>query len=155
MAKIIHGERIGKTAALRTGCSAVIWDETHTRILLTRRTDNGQWCLPGGATDPGESVEETCVREMLEETGLAVKVTKLIGIYSSPDYIVEYADGNRWQIISLTFEAEVVGGQLGLSDETTEVGYFTPAEIETMDVMEHHFTRISDALLKRDTPFIR
>ncbi|MEP7290338.1 MAG: NUDIX domain-containing protein [Chloroflexota bacterium] len=155
MAKVIHGERIGKTAQLRNGCSAIIFDATREKILLTRRTDNGRWCLPGGATDPGESVEETCVREVWEETGLRVRVTKLVGVYSSPDIVITYADGNRWQIISLSFEVEVSGGELGLSNETTEVGYFTQLEIETIDLMGHHRQRIADAWAGQERAFIR
>lgn len=155
MAKVLHGERIGKTANLRVGCSATIFDETGERILLTRRTDNRRWCLPGGATDPGESVEETCVREVWEETGLQVRVVRLIGVYSSPDVVIKYADGNRWQVISLSFEAEVIGGELGLSDETTEVGYFTQVEIAAMDVMEHQLPRIADAWADEERAFIR
>jgi len=155
MAKLIYGERIGATAKPRVGCSATIFDEAHERILLTRRTDNGRWCLPGGALEVGESVEETCVREVREETGLDVRVFRLIGVYSSPHRIVEYADGNRWQFISLSFEAEVVGGELGLSDETTEFGYYTPDEIRQMDVMESHLQRIEDALASQIATFIR
>ena len=155
MAEVQHGERIGKTAALRTGCSAVIFDAEREKILLTRRTDNGRWCLPGGASDPGESVEETCVREVWEETGLRVRVTRLIGVYSSPDVVIAYKDGNRWQIISLSFEAEVTGGELGLSDETTEIGYFTQSEIQSIDLMEHQRQRVADAWEGQERAYIR
>ena len=155
MAKLIYGERIGKNARLSPGCSATIFDEARERILLTRRTDNGRWCLPGGAVEAGESVEETCIREVWEETGLEVHVIRLIGVYSSPHVMVEYADGNRKQIISLSFEAEIVGGELGPSNETTEFGYFTPDEIREMDVMEHHVQRIEDALVGQVATFIR
>ena len=144
-----------KLAKISIGCSAVIFDDARQRILLTRRTDNGRWCLPGGATEPGESVEETCVREIREETGLDIRVRKLIGVYSSPHFIIEYADGNRRQLVALSFEAEVVGGQLGLSDETTEYGYFTPTEMETMDLMEHHRDRVADALANQERTFVR
>jgi ADP-ribose pyrophosphatase YjhB (NUDIX family) len=155
MAKLIYGDRIGATAHLRVGCSATIFDVARERILLTRRTDNGRWCLPGGAVEAGESVEETCVREMREETGLEVRVTRLIGVYSSPHFIVEYADGNRWQFISLSFEAEILGGELGLSNETTEFGYFTPDEIRQMDLMDNHVQRIADALAAQPEAFLR
>jgi ADP-ribose pyrophosphatase YjhB (NUDIX family) len=70
MAKLIYGEGMAKLGQLRTGCAAVIFDAAREKILLTRRTDNGQWCLPGGAMDSGESVTECCVRELREETGL-------------------------------------------------------------------------------------
>lgn len=155
MAKMIYGERIGQSARISVGCSAVIYDTDRQRILLTRRTDNGRWCLPGGRVDPGESVEETCIREVREETGLEARVIRLIGVYSSPHFIIEFADGNRIQLIALSFEAEVIGGELGLSDETTEAGYFTLADMETMDVMEHHRERINDALVGQEKTFVR
>lgn len=103
----------------------------------------------------GESVEEACAREVIEETGLVVQVGKLVGVYSTPHRIVEYQDGNQRQIVGLCFEAEITGGELTLSDETTEFGYFSPAEIEPMFLMEHHRERIADALQKRDTTFVR
>ena|SRR5579859_1911359 len=155
MAKLIHGQRIGQLAKLSTGCCAVIFDAAHERVLLTRRTDNGRWCLPGGRVEPGESVEEACVREICEETGLLIRVTKLIGVYSSPDFVVEYADGNRFQLVALTFAAEVIGGQLEISDETTEYGYFTSVEIAGLDLMAHHHQRIADALANQAMTFIR
>ena len=155
MAKIFHGERIGQSAKLSMGCCAVIFDESRQHILLTRRTDNDRWCLPGGRVEPGECVEETCIREIREETGLDIHITKLIGVYSSPNFIIEYADGNRVQLISLTFAAEATGGQLQLSDETTEFGYFSPAEIAALDLMEHHQQRIADALVNQSITFIR
>jgi len=140
---------------LRVGCSAVVFDATRERILLTRRADNGQWGLPGGAMDAGESAEEACVRELYEETGPHVRVIKLIGIYSNPHRQVEYADGNRFHFVGLCFEAEAIGGQLGLSEESTAFGYFTPAEIDNLDLMEHHRERIQDALAAQIAAFVR
>jgi 8-oxo-dGTP pyrophosphatase MutT (NUDIX family) len=68
--QILTGDRIGKLGRTRLGCSAAIFDESGDKILLTKRADNGEWCLPGGIVEPGESVEETCIREVWEETGL-------------------------------------------------------------------------------------
>ena len=155
MAQLLYGERIGKSATLTAGASAIIFDETREKILLTRRTDNGRWCLPGGAMDAGESAAETCIREMLEETGLQVEIVRLIGVYTTPHRITEYADGNRKQLVAMSFEARVIGGKMGLSDETTEIGYFSFNEIETMDIMEHHIERIQDALANQAAAFVR
>jgi 8-oxo-dGTP pyrophosphatase MutT (NUDIX family) len=153
--KIIRGERIGRGVPLVAGCAAVIWDSHRQKILLTRRADNGKWCLPGGGMESGESAAEAVEREVFEETGLRVRPTRLIGIYTSPDLIIEYNDGNRFQLVAMSFEAELVGGELGLSDETTEVGYFTPEQIKSMDLVEHHPQRIADALQGRAEAFIR
>jgi ADP-ribose pyrophosphatase YjhB (NUDIX family) len=155
MAKIVTGERIGKQARLTVGCSAIIFADNREKILLTRRTDNGRWCLPGGAMEPGESLIEACAREVEEETGLIVKVGRLVGVYSTPHRIIEYADGNRKQLVAHSFEAEIIGGELTLSDETTEYGYFTMDEIHNLDLMEHHQERIADALADQIIPFVK
>jgi 8-oxo-dGTP pyrophosphatase MutT (NUDIX family) len=154
MAKLIHGERIGRTAQLRPGAVGFVRDG-QGRVLLTRRADNGRWCLPGGHIDPGESAAEACVREVFEETGLTVRVTRLIGVYSTPHIIAQYADGNRVQFISLCFAADIISSEPALSAEVTEIGFFTPAEIEQMDVMETHLPRISDGLAEREAAYVR
>ncbi len=104
---------------------------------------------------PGESVSEACVREVVEETGLNVRVTRLVGVYTSPNLIVEYADGNRLQPVAFSFEVEVLGGELGLSEETTEFGYFSLGEMESIDLMEHHKERVKDAIEDRPEAVFR
>jgi 8-oxo-dGTP pyrophosphatase MutT (NUDIX family) len=64
MARLLYGERIGRTASLKVGCSAIIFDESREKVLLQKRTDNGRWCMPGGGMDPGESAVECCIREV-------------------------------------------------------------------------------------------
>ena len=127
------------------GCSATLFDSTRQSILLTRRTDNGRWCLPGGRVDPGETVAEACIREMAEETGLIVQIVRLMGVYSSPDFLLEYADGERCHVVALNFEVTAIDGTLSTSRETTEFGYFSEAAIAPLDLMEHHRERIQDS----------
>ncbi len=153
--RVLTGDRIGKQGRIRIGCSVTIFNDQRDRILLTRRADNGLWCLPGGGMDPGEFMEETCVREVFEETGLRVLVKRLIGVYSSPHWLVEYPDGNRVQIVALNFEAEVIGGELKTSHEVNEFGYFSKEEIEKLDLMTNHHQRILDAFEHRQEAFIR
>lgn len=145
MTQILFGPRLGKEGKLRLGCSAAIFDE-QGRILLTRRTDNGQWCLPGGGMESGESAAEACEREVFEETGLHVQVKRLVGVYSHPDQLVIYPDGNKAYIVALHFVVEVTGGEAGLSDETTDVRYFTLEEVQAMELFGRHKERILDTL---------
>jgi len=84
-----------------------------------------------------------------------VRVTKLIGIYTTPDILMEYPDGNRIQPVAFSFEAEITGGELGLSDETTEVGWYTTQEMESMDILEHHIVRIRDGMENRPEAFVK
>ncbi len=154
MTKVIFGERIGREGTLRLGCSAVILDPTRQKVLLTRRADNGQWCLPSGGMEPGESTAEACAREVWEETGLRVRIVRLTGVYSDPNQLMIYPDGNKIQVVALNFEAEVTGGELGLSDETTEAGFFPVDEAAKLDIIGNHFKRIQDALLGQQTAFV-
>ena len=155
MTQVLYGERLGKVGKLRVGCSAVIFDEAREKVLLTRRTDNGRWCVPGGGLEAGESVEEACLREVWEETGLRARVTRLIGVYSDPDQLVIYSDGNKAFFVVLSFEVEVIGGELGLSDETTEAGYFSLAEMDSMPMHGRHKHRVMDALLGQAEALIK
>ena len=152
---LLYGDRIGKQGRLVPACDAVIFDSSREKVLLTRRSDNGQWCLPGGAMDPGESVTECCAREVLEETGLVVSVGRLIGVYSTPHRITEYADGNRKQALDLVFEAVRISGELGISDETTEAGYFSPEQMRSMEIMELFRERVDDAFVSQEAAFLR
>ena len=147
MTQVLYGPRLGKEGQLRVGCSAVIFDENRKKVLLTQRTDNGRWCVPGGALESGESAAEACEREVWEETGLKVRATRLIGVYSNPDQLVIYSDGNKAFFVVLSFEAEIIEGELGLSNETTAFGYYSLEEMEDMPMHGQHKQRVEDALL--------
>jgi 8-oxo-dGTP pyrophosphatase MutT (NUDIX family) len=155
MTQILYGDRISKGVELRIGSCAVIFDEARLKVLLTKRADNGLWCLPGGKMESGESLEECCQREVLEETGLEVRTKRLIGIYSNRDQVVIYRDGNKVQIVVLSFEAEIIGGKLGLSDETTAFGYFSLDEIKSMPMHGRHKERVVDALKNEIIPVLK
>jgi 8-oxo-dGTP pyrophosphatase MutT (NUDIX family) len=154
MTQILYGDRLGKEGKIRLGCSAAIFDE-HGRVLLTKRQDNGQWCLPSGGMDSGESAAEACEREVLEETGLSVRMKRFVGVYSHPDQLIVYPDGGKFQIVALHFEAETIGGELGLSDETSDFGYFTMEEVEGLEMLGRHKERIIDTLVNQKEAFMR
>ena len=154
MSKLIYGDRITKNAPVLVGSSAQILDPSGKKILLTKRGDNGRWCTPSGQLDSGESVAETCVREVLEETGLIVQVERLIGVYSNPNMLLFYDEQHQYQLVSFHFVVNVIGGELGLSNETIDVGYFSLDEINNMDLMEHHQQRIMDAFADKKETFI-
>jgi ADP-ribose pyrophosphatase YjhB (NUDIX family) len=155
MTQVLFGDRISKDAQLRLGCSATIIDKPRMRILLTRRKDNGTWCLPGGMIEPGESVSEGCAREVLEETGLKVRIIRLTGVYSDPDQVVSYPDGNRAFIVVLNFDVEILAGEPALSSETTGLDWFPVGVAVGMDLFHGHAQHIKDALAGRSETFIR
>ena len=145
MIKVILGERVGRQGRLTVGCSAAVFDSGHQRLLLVRRSDNARWAVPGGYMEAGESLTEACAREVKEETGLEVRVTRLVAVYTNPHVLLEYPDGNRWQVVVLHFETEIINGDLVLSDETTELQYFSRAEILNLPMSSLDRQRVIDS----------
>ncbi len=108
----------------KVGATAVIFDAAG-RILLIQRSDNGKWALPGGWSDVGETAAETAVREAFEETGLQVRPLRLIGVYDSR----KSKQGSAHHIYLVVFQCEVIGGELTISNETLDYGYFAEDEL--------------------------
>jgi 8-oxo-dGTP pyrophosphatase MutT (NUDIX family) len=104
-------------------------------ILLIRRSDNGNWALPGGAMDLGESLPETAVRETAEETGIDVEITGLVGIYTDPRHVILYtSNGEVRQEFSVVFTARPTGGSPTTSGESTEVRWIPAADIDALPI---------------------
>ncbi|MFB3817984.1 MAG: NUDIX domain-containing protein [Candidatus Methylomirabilales bacterium] len=143
-----------KATSLRASVSAIIRNAAG-EVLLQRRSDNGQWGLPGGAIEIGESAAAAICREVREETGLEVEPLKLVGVYSDPAFqVVRYADGNVVHYVSLFFACRPVSGQLCTSEETLELGYFDPRALPE-SVLPMHRIRVQDALADRPAAFVR
>lgn len=70
-------ERVSHIPFIQTGSSVIVRNE-NGEILLEKRSDNGEWCLPGGCQELGEDLRDTAVRELLEETGIEVSPNELI-----------------------------------------------------------------------------
>jgi ADP-ribose pyrophosphatase YjhB (NUDIX family) len=139
--------------SLVPAASAVVVDP-EGRILLHRRDDNELWTIPGGAMEVGESIGQTVIREVKEETGLDVEPEAIVGVYTNPRHVVEYGDGEVRQQFSICFACKAVGGQLATSDESPEVGFFSPAEIDSMPMHESIRLRIRHYLERRPTAVI-
>ena len=113
--------------------SAFVLDEDD-QLLMIRRTDNGYYALPGGRHELGETMTQTVVRETEEETGIIVEVTSLVGIYSNPDHVMAYDDGEVRQEFSICFRARPVAGAPRTSDESSEVVWVPRAELAGIEV---------------------
>jgi len=112
---------------------AVLLRDDRGRILLEKRTDDGCWGPPGGKVDAGESVVAAACREVMEETGLRVRVTRLLGIYSDPAVrLFRYAhNGDEVHKIDVFVEGEVVEGELRPSEESETLAFFQPEALPT------------------------
>ncbi|PWI43196.1 NUDIX domain-containing protein [Streptomyces sp. ICBB 8177] len=134
--------------------TAVVRD-AEGRLLLIHKTDNDLWALPGGGHDLGESVADTVVREVREETGVEVVVDDIVGLYTDPHHVMAYDDGEVRQQFSICFHAHPVGGELRTSDESKEVRWVVPADLDNLDIHPSMRLRIAHGLdAARAAPYI-
>lgn len=125
--------RVGNYPLIMVGAAVSIVD-IKGRVLLLRRTDNGCWGLPGGAMEPGETLEEAALRETREETGLALPRLSLLGVFSGPELHYRYPNGAEVFNVTAVYTAPHGGGSIVLDPaEHTEYAYFElsnlPADI--------------------------
>lgn len=133
--------------------SAIVPDN-QGRILLIRRTDNHYWSIPGGGVEPGESIRNAVAREVKEETGFNCEVTGLIGIYSDPNHVAAYDDGEVRQEFSICFTARIIGGTISTSDESSEVSFVSLDDTTDYTIHPSIQLRIKHYSEKRTSPYI-
>lgn len=134
--------------------TAVVTDGSG-RLLLIHKTDNNLWALPGGGHDIGESVANTVIREVREETGIEVEVLAITGLYTDPDHVMAYDDGEVRQQFSICFRARPVGGTIRTSEESKEVRWVNPADLDGLEIHPSMRLRIKHGLEpKRVQPYI-
>jgi ADP-ribose pyrophosphatase YjhB (NUDIX family) len=139
--------------ALVVGSSAIIEDRAH-RILLQKRADNGLWALPGGKMEIGETFAASLLREVKEETGFNVTVDRIVGIYSDPQHVFAYDDGEIRQQFNICCACTVESGSIEVSSESTAVEFFHVSDIEALAMHETIRIRIRD-YLSGNTPVLR
>ena len=119
-------------------------------LLMIQRSDNGNWALPGGAIDLGESVAQAAVRETREESGISCEITGLVGIYSDPKHVIHYTSNDEVrQEFSILLTGRPLRGQPAPSDESPEVRWVPVPEIGTLAMDRSMRLRINDHLARK------
>jgi ADP-ribose pyrophosphatase YjhB (NUDIX family) len=139
--------------SLVPGGSAIVVDDGG-RILMQRRADSGNWSLPGGTMNVGETLEQCVVREVREETGLDIEITGLLGIYTDPAHVIAYADGEVRQEFNVTYLGRAIGGHIRVSTESTDVRFVEPTELAELPVHETVRLRLRHFTDRRPEPFL-
>ncbi len=137
-------EKVGRAPIMVVGVAGIVINAAG-EVLLQRRSDNGEWALPGGAVDPGEEPAEAVVREVWEETAVLVQPERVVAVHGGEDFFVRYPNGDETYIISISFACRPISGAPRVNDdESLEVRYFAPDHFPPM--MERARLRIQLAL---------
>jgi ADP-ribose pyrophosphatase YjhB (NUDIX family) len=126
----------------------VVIENDEGDILLIERSDNGNWALPGGGIDLGESMSQAGVRETKEETGVDCEVIDVIGIYTDPKHVILYtSNGEARQEFSILLRARATGGDLATSSESSQVHWVPRSKLAGLQMdrsmrrrIEHYLT---------------
>jgi len=132
---------IGHETLFTVGCGVII--EKEGCILLQHRTDEDNWCIPGGVMEIGETFEQTAKRETFEETGLDVNKLTLFGMYSGERCFVQYPNNDQVYSVQVIFTTPSYSGVL---------------KQQGMESKEHRFFKkeeLPDNLNPRQEQFIR
>lgn len=139
--------------SLVVAASAVVVDEVE-RLLLLQRADSGNWALPGGTLELGESISDCVVREVREETGLTVEVTGMVGVYTDPRHVIAYDDGEVRQQFNICLTALAVGGELAGSSESSALRYVSRDALAALPIHPTQQLRLRHYLEGRERPYI-
>lgn len=141
-----HDPAAPEVNSIRPSAAAFITrDDGH--VLLIRRDDNGNWSMPGGAMDPGESMTGCAVRETEEEAGVTVRAVGLVGIYTDPDHRIEYtSDGEVRQEFTIVYRCEYVSGEPRTSKESTSVEWVSPDRLPALQMDRSQRVRLDDGI---------
>ncbi len=137
----------------RVGVAALI--ERHSSLLLELRRDPPGWGLIAGSAGDDESLPDALCREVAEETGLVVSDYELFGLFSHPQRIVQYADGNTFQIITIAFTVGVDDFRPQRpSSESDDLRFVSKDELQGLDVVATHRAIIDCYLSAGAPPYI-
>jgi 8-oxo-dGTP pyrophosphatase MutT (NUDIX family) len=141
-----------KPNSLVPACGVLAADDSG-RVLLQRRRDTGQWAIPMGKQELGETPSQCAIRETLEETGVLTELTGILGVYSDPRHIVAYSDGEVRQEWELIFLGRPVSGTPTVNDEASDVRWVEPGDLEALDIHPTQWRQLRD-WLTRAWPYV-
>ena len=124
---------IGSRKIILNSAGAVIIKDG--KILLQRRTDNGQWGLIGGLLELNETYEEAALREIREETGLDVTLESFLGIFHNHNMV--WSNGDAAHVISAMFTARIISGEPRIDEESYELRFFGKEELPSLFAEDH------------------
>ena len=139
-------KHIGHNPLIGVGATTLVFNDKK-ELLLNLRTDTNTWGIPGGSMELYETIEETAIRELKEETGICADELELVTVLSGKDFYFEYPNGDKLCTVIVLFKVTHYSGALKVSDEESKALQFFP--LTDLPVMESRAEKIVRKILDR------
>lgn len=139
-------KHIGHTPLIGVGATTLVFND-RKELLLNLRTDTNTWGIPGGSMELYESIEETAIRELKEETGIHADELELVTVLSGKDFYFEYPNGDKMCTVIVLFKVLNYNGAINMSDNESKALKFFP--LTNLPVMESRAERIIQRILDK------
>lgn len=137
---------IGHDTLIGVGATTLVFNDKN-ELLLNLRSDTNTWGIPGGSMELFETIEETAIRELQEETGIQADELELVTVLSGKDYYFEYPNGDKMCTVIVLFKVLNYRGELKVSDHESKALKFYP--LNDLPVMELRAERIIQKILDK------
>lgn len=137
---------VGHDVLIGAGATTLVFN-SKKELLLNLRTDTNTWGIPGGSMELYETIEETAIRELKEETGITAETLELVAVLSGKDYYFEYPNGDKMCTVIVLFKVMNYNGTLKISDNESKSLQFFP--LTNLPAMEKRAEMIVQKILDK------
>ena len=124
---------IGHNPLIGVGATTLVFNNKN-ELLLNLRTDTNTWGIPGGSMELYETIEETAVRELKEETGITAETLELVTVLSGKDFYFEYPNGDKMCTVIVLFKVLNYTGDIKVTDnESKQLNFFSLDNLPNME----------------------
>ena len=139
-------KHIGHEPLIGVGATTLVFNDKN-ELLLNLRTDTNTWGIPGGSMELYETIEETAIRELKEETGICAEELQLVTVLSGKEFYFEYPNGDKMCTVIVLFKVLHYNGTIKVSDSESNALKFFP--LTDLPIMESRAERIIQKILDK------
>ena len=139
-------KHIGHDPLIGVGATTLVFNDKN-EILLNLRTDTNTWGIPGGSMELYETIEETAIRELKEETGICADQLELVTVLSGKEFYFEYPNGDKLCTVIVLFKVLHYNGTIQVADNESKALEFFP--LTNLPAMESRAERIIQKILDK------
>ena len=126
-------KHVGHEPLIGLGATTLVFNDKN-ELLLNLRSDTNTWGIPGGSMELYETIEETAIRELKEETGITAEKLELVTVLSGKDYYFEYPNGDKMCTVIVLFKVLDYSGRINVSDnESKQLKFFKLNALPNME----------------------